>query len=87
MVYWNEDILGPPIATLEEVDNAISSSPDALAKTIRTKLEEALQKLKNTNGIPDDDSDPYAWERGMEEADRADRSNIVMANDDPELPL
>jgi hypothetical protein len=75
MVYWNERTL-ERIATLEEVD-AMPLSSGRFA----TALEATLQHLKNVDFIPDDDSDPFALERGMEEADRA---YIVMANDDPE---
>src|SRR2546421_7532615 len=83
MVYWNERPLGPPIATFDEV-NAISSSPNVIAKTLKTKLAATLQQLENTYFIPDDDNDPYAWERGMQEADR---TSIIMANDDEEQLL
>jgi len=86
MVYWNEQDLGKPIATIEEVD-AVSVSSDTLAKTIRTKLEETIQKFESTHFIPDDDSDLFAWDKGMWEADRIDRSDIIMANDDEDQAL
>jgi hypothetical protein len=49
----------------------ITSSP-----TIKHYLE--------TDFIPDDDTDPYAFERGMQEADR---SSLIMANDDKDQLL
>lgn len=36
------------------------------------KLKEALQDFRNVYFIPDDDSDPSAWEKGMNEVDRSD---------------
>jgi hypothetical protein len=99
MVYWNEKTLGPTIATLEEVENAISS-PSALAKTIRAKLETTLQHIETIDSIPDDEDDLFALERGMQEAERLlsrnwhegivdeyDRSSLIMANDDEEQAL
>lgn len=43
-----------------------------------------VKQFLETKFIPDDDADPFAWERGMEEADR---SSLIMADDDKDQLL